>query len=281
MKLFYRIFLVLLVTGSQGMTSALAEARDGHIDFAWSAPNLLPGVELFAGNLFGIREERDIYLAMLGSNDHQVQRLATKKIYQARIDDAEVLDLISKRLDELYLQEVMHPTSQDAAAWFCRVLGEFGEGKYAHQLAIVANSTAHPKIRKYAKLHAAAGVDTVVTLESKSAAKEAVVLDVKIEGLYRAQVTTDSLYVFKHKKHRNFSIRFTQDGNKVVGISEELKLKVVGEMKGNVIDFYALASRASQSTLDGQWKVSPDGSLLTGKWSVSGSGGEWNMAKVE
>ena len=281
MKFFYRIVLVLLVTGPQGMTYAFAEARNGHIDFDWAEPNLLPGVELVAGNLLGISEEKEIYLSMLGSYDHEVQRLAAKKIYQAGITDTEVLALISEKLDDLYLQPGLHPTSQDTAAWFCRVLGEKGKGKYAEQLAIVANSTPYPKIQKYAKLRAAAGVDTVVTLESKSAPTEEVLVDGKIEGFYQAQVTTNSLYVFKNKKHRNFRIRFTQNGKEVIGVSEELKLKVTGEMKGNVIDFYTSASRASQSALEGQWKVSSDGTRLTGKWNVGGSSGEWNLTRIQ
>lgn len=281
MKFFYRIVLVLLLSGLQGMATVFAADRDGVVDFDWSGRHLLPSLEMVAGNLIGTSEEREIYLAMLGSSDHQVQRLAAKKIYQAGISDAEVLEVISQRLDDIYLVQVLHPTSQDAGAWFCRVLGEFGQGKYAEQLAIVFNSTPHPKIRKYAKLRAASGIDTVVTLEDKTGPSAGDMPAVQLDGVYRASVTSSSHYAFKNKKHRSFMVEFTQNEDEVIGFSKQLKLKIVGKMKGNSIEFYTLASKAADDDLDGQWTVSADGKQLRGKWSHSHGGGRFDLNKIE
>jgi uncharacterized caspase-like protein len=85
-----------------------------------------------------------------------------------------------------------------------------------------------------------------------------------ISGTYVSEITSSSSWYFNVRKHRKVKVTFQQDGNDITGINEEYNLKITGTRKGNDVTFITTSSKIS-GQLKGQWKISADGSKLTGK----------------
>ena len=100
-----------------------------------------------------------------------------------------------------------------------------------------------------------------------------------ISGTYVSEITSSSSWYFNVRKHRKVKVTFQQDGNDIIGINKEYNLKITGTRKGNDVTFITTSSKIS-GQLKGQWKISADGSKLTGKWNRSGNGGQWNLEKI-
>ena len=232
----------------------------------------------------GVSDEVSAYMTMIGTDDAELQRSVARKIIKEKVRDPELMELIAKKLDDLYLRPGLSKLEQDTAAWFCKVIGQTGNAKYARQLAIVANSSPYKKIYQHAAKYAMPGVGAVVTWESKiggDASERKQMPNFKIEGLYASEVTSTDHYYFDKRSQRNLNYEFKQDGDNVVGYNDQIGLKVIGKLEGHTITFYTLPSKMGSSELKGKWKVSSDGRELTGNWSVGGDGGKWNLTRIE
>jgi hypothetical protein len=94
------------------------------------------------------------YMKMLNVNDYFVQRQAARATYHEERKDSDLLALIAKKLEGLYLQNYLDKYAQDTGAWFCKALGRNGGSKYTALLSKVARDTPHKKIKKYASKYA-------------------------------------------------------------------------------------------------------------------------------
>ena len=101
-----------------------------------------------------------------------------------------------------------------------------------------------------------------------------------ISGTYVSDIKTSSPWYFNVRKHRKVKVTFQQDGDNITGINEEFNLKISGIRKGNEVTFSAGRSKLV-GDIRGLWKINADGSKLTGKWSRSGNGGQWNLEKIK
>lgn len=241
-------------------------------------------VNMVIAGRVGVSDLVSAYMTMIRTDDADLQRAVARKIFQEKRRDPELMELIAEKLDGLYLLPGLSQLEQDAAAWFCKVLGQTGNEKYARQLAIVANSSPYKKIYQHAANYAMPGIDTVVTLQSQTASnasEQEQVPKFKLEGLYASEVTSTDHYYFDKRSYRSLNYQFLQDGNNVVGVNAQIKLKVIGKLEGDTITFYTLPSKMGPTELKGKWKVSNDGRELRGSWSVGGSGGKWNLTRID
>lgn len=279
---FFRTALILLVVSLPAHGTDAIEADTLQQPIQQSEFDV--SIDLAVAGSLGVSDVVGAYMILINTNDVELQRVIARKIFRDKHREPELMELIAKKLDGLYLQPGLSKLEQDTAAWFCKALGQTGDVKYARQLAIVANSSPYKKIYQHAARYAMPGIDTVVTLETQSAGDAAVqelAPKFNIEGLYASEVTSNSHYYFDKKSYRSLRYQFQQDGNNVVGFNDQINLKVVGKLEGDTISFYTLPSKMGPSELTGKWKVSSDGKVLRGSWHIGGGGGKWNLTKIE
>lgn len=232
----------------------------------------------------GVSDEVSAYMTMIGTDDAELQRSVARRIFKEKVRDPELMELIAEKLDGLYLRPGLSKLEQDTAAWFCKIIGQTGNAKYARQLAIVANSSPYKKIYQHAAKYAMPGIGAVVTWESQiggDASGQETVSKFKIEGLYASEVTSNDHYYFDKRSQRSLNYKFQQDGDSVVGYNDQIGLKIIGKLEGSTISFYTLPSKMGPSEIKGKWKVSSDGRVLRGTWSVGGDGGNWNLTRID
>ncbi len=97
----------------------------------------------------GLKLEKAVYYRMLSSNDSGIQRLAARAMFHEKTRDPILLDKTAEVLEQQAFSH-LGTESQDAVAWFCKVLGQNGGGEYRDLLSRVIAETPHPKIAKYA-----------------------------------------------------------------------------------------------------------------------------------
>lgn len=85
----------------------------------------------------------------LHSENADALRAEARGLYSQRVNDPVMLDMIGQRLwEEKYATD---PVMIDAMAWFCRVLGQSGDGRYRPLLNDIAKETGDRKLRRYAE----------------------------------------------------------------------------------------------------------------------------------
>jgi len=275
MNLFYRLGLVLLVASLPAHGAGTNGTQNGsHLDTS---------IEIAIAGRVGVSDSVAAYMTMLNSNDAGQQRIASREIFASKLREPELLALLVEKIEGKFMRSGLYSREQDAVAWMCKALGQAGKVEHARFLAIVANSTPYTRIKKHARVYALPGVDTFVTDDSVSvgAVTAQEPAELKIEGLYASEVTSTSHYYFDKRSHRSLNYQFMQDGDTVVGVNDQIRLKVIGKLEGSTITFYTLPSRMGPSELKGKWKVSSDGRELRGTWSIGGGGGKWNLTRIE
>lgn len=99
----------------------------------------------------GKSAEITAYMKMLNVDDPVVQRIAAKAIYNTQLMDDDLLKLVADKLIAVYWKEGLSKIEQDAAAWFCKAIGQSGKSDFITLLTTVAENTPYKKIRKYAR----------------------------------------------------------------------------------------------------------------------------------
>ena len=94
------------------------------------------------------------YMKMLSVDDVLIQRLAARAIFHEGQKDSDLIALTAEKLKDVYLNNNLSADAQDAAAWFCKAIGQSGISEHADFLRKVADSSPHGKIKKYASKYA-------------------------------------------------------------------------------------------------------------------------------
>ena len=87
------------------------------------------------------------FLKMLNVEDTLVQRFAAKAIVDGAVQDADLLNEVAAKLQELYTDPGLDKRVMDTAAWYIRALGQ--SGNYRDLLTEVNQNTPHKKLKKY------------------------------------------------------------------------------------------------------------------------------------
>lgn len=100
-----------------------------------------------------------------------------------------------------------------------------------------------------------------------------------VSGTYVSSITTNGNYTFQKKSSRSIAITLEQEGTNITGSNSEYNLKLIGTLEGNTINFYTLPSKITSGEIKGEWVISDDANLLTGKWTRGAAGGIWNLTR--
>lgn len=87
---------------------------------------------------------------LIMSSSPLLQRVGVRKAIDEFRTDEEMMDLIEKRLLEVYPNTGGDRFTLDAASWMCRALGESGNPKYIETLELVSESSKDAPVRKWA-----------------------------------------------------------------------------------------------------------------------------------
>jgi hypothetical protein len=111
------------------------------------------------------------------------------------------------------------------------------------------------------------------------------VLQNGLTGIYRSDITSNTSYMFKNKKHRKLIITLKQEGNKITGSDKSTDSEITGTLAGDTIKFKFWSKQIyAGGEASGEWKVIDDGKRLEGFWGSAGtgsSGGKWNLTRIE
>lgn len=88
------------------------------------------------------------YYNMINSNELELARLGIKRMYNERITDQAMYDLVKTKLLANYQLDTKDKTEIDAIIWMAKVLAETGENKYYDTLKTVADGATNRKIAK-------------------------------------------------------------------------------------------------------------------------------------
>ena len=87
------------------------------------------------------------YFKMLNVADSNVQRFAAEAIFDANLQDSELLDAVAEKLKMMHAQPGLDNLAMDTAAWFIKDLGQ--NGGYRDLLTEVNQNTPHKKLKKH------------------------------------------------------------------------------------------------------------------------------------
>jgi len=74
---------------------------------------------------------------------------AAQDVYNQRIEDQEVLDVVAETLNQYYTRNQSDRDYVDTTSWLCKALGNSGNGRYRDFLQTVVKSHVHKRARKY------------------------------------------------------------------------------------------------------------------------------------
>lgn len=105
-----------------------------------------------------------------------------------------------------------------------------------------------------------------------------------LTGTYRSAITSSSSYVLGKRKYKNLTFELKQDGDEISGRSLEENIEIRGILNDNTVKFEIAPVQATGNWwLRGIWKISRDGTQLTGRWSQPKleARGRWNLERLQ
>ena len=107
----------------------------------------------------------------------------------------------------------------------------------------------------------------------------------EVSGIYRSEITSNTSYIFKNKKHRNLIITLKQEGSSIIGADKTTGSELTGTREGDIIEFEFWSKQIYVGGgKSGEWKVIDGGNRLEGFWGSVGTGspgGKWNLTRIE
>lgn len=97
-----------------------------------------------------VPSEHNGYANMLRSDDHQLQRLAAKRIYNERIREDWLLALLESRVRAVYAEPIADKAQADSIAYMLKALAVTGSAQYRPLVEDAAQNGGSPVLRKHA-----------------------------------------------------------------------------------------------------------------------------------
>lgn len=104
-----------------------------------------------------------------------------------------------------------------------------------------------------------------------------------LSGVYVSEITSDHPWYFL-RKFSNLILRIKQDGSKITAFDSTYNVKIEGEIRDNLVDYYVFPSTpTSGNAVTGKWAIGAGQDALVGKWQSTShlAGGTWNLRKLE
>ena len=104
----------------------------------------------------------------------------------------------------------------------------------------------------------------------------------RLEGYYQSEITSDHYAVFRHPGHRQLKIRFSQDGDRIIGRIDDSDQQIEGQRIGDTIRFrFALPGFGYD--IEGQWEIPRDTDRIEGSWYFAAydARGQWNLQRLD
>ena len=107
------------------------------------------GLVAMAGSAFALDASGERITRMLATGGPNTVSDAAQDVYNQRIVDQEVLDVVAETLNQYYTRNQDDRDYVDTTSWLCKALGSSGNGRYRDFLQMVVKSHVHKRARKY------------------------------------------------------------------------------------------------------------------------------------
>jgi len=107
------------------------------------------GLTVMAGSALALDSSGQRITRMLATGGPNTVSDAAQDVYNQRIVDQEVLDVVAETLNQYYTRNQNDRDYVDTTSWLCKALGSSGNGRYRDFLQTVVKSHVHKRARKY------------------------------------------------------------------------------------------------------------------------------------